>query len=1332
MLFFEYRRRFWRVLLCYALLACLAVFVRNIECGGDETELTLIGLQCYSTTSVTWGALWPTLFSTQLLIIVQLVFQLVIYVANKETIEERIRTMDQSRQNPIFFLSRLAVEIDNVFRAVGVIVCYIAFLVVAIRYERGPTNLNTTVIGGIQLVVLFVILGNHLGGFPKAPRTSLRLKVLWFVALLVEMAILVLRYCYQFDQVSNYLKKHVFTSAFISAKDFGLQNHTSGQYASGIFAYLLPTAVVMALCFWQLAALSKDIHPYDWFAAGRSVTVDRMRLGLDVIQQVLISFSTASVVLVALAMAIDNINVIGGLYVVVLILGRPLSVWSKLWFPLYWISGTAIVLKYLIQLSTFNENEVTSTTGGKHTLFTVGKMNDWLGMVQIADRYPSSTGSSHLWNLIYGQLLVILMCGFQRMSQYFDAFARSRKSRSLGMGLYPSESNYMAHPAIQDYGSMGRSSSVIADEDDEEAADRASGYLEYHSESTPVMGGEHSPHESPKTLARATSTEQTGYTDSSNKQPQHTTRETARILHTTETAKLDEDHDFFSCLRDFCVGYASKASVNITMLLLTISAFVHADMISVVYMLVVYAMMYAFASTVCKRWWTMAIVLSAVILVEYAFMLWLPPTLGIEMQDTFPWRVVPESDQRWYLLSNQHKWALFVDFLGLVSVYLLPQSSKITKNDAMSKQSQIIPTIDVPTQSHSGSKSQHGLYDASNAQHDAEVNEYILLTRKFLWYYLEFAVVSMWLPITLVLVFLLGAETEGILSIVYLWSAVFMLYRLDESRESSSRWIHNLRRWNWAHLFIMILLRAPYFNSDLETCQVGTTTDNPLDSCVTIENIVGLRIDSAPYELIITFVLISIECEIRVSPTYSLVCAYIWRDQEQAQFRHDEIFRAFYKQRTAQWMALKREKSAAVVRLKIIVSKLVHKVEELMDIAMGLHYNLPPMAPDKPSIVDCSQNSVTISWVPPSNTAHKIRYYRISRQQYPSLTLLGDFNDIVEVKGDHTQATIDGLRPGTSYQFKVCAVSRMGEGPFSVASDPIATYPLNLDGSCTAGWMKYRREHVPASRFSFLLSWMQPKVLHRYVVMDARQLVFYQNEEIALKHRSRKRRKKMKTSFPWRDVIELRLSETKIQFDDMSPMLYCFEIVVHREDGDIKYIFQADLTKDFNKFLTALAFSVPRETINQNVIDAIMERNLPNPLDVAPPTSADDEVLDENKSDWSSVTGDESSYGDAEDQEFDKDSSGGLLAWRIPLHRLLYSLQNAAFQLESVQYDSEEQYEPSLSELMQLFTNVVRSHSSSICCFVMVMCFVCQVNALDQCHCNMYTKLGRLNHCLLL
>lgn len=1318
MFFFEHRRRFWRVLLFYALAACLAVFVRNISCVPDA-DLDLVGLECYSSTSETWGSLYPTLFSAQLLIIVQLVFQLVIYVANKETIEERLRTMHQSRQNPIYFVSRLAVEVDNVFRAIGVIVCYLALLVVAIQYERGTSRLNTNVVGCVQLIVLFTLLGNHLGGFTSAPRTSLWMKVLWSVTLLVQVTILVCRYVYQFEKVTTYLDDHFFTRDFMAARDFGLENHSSSSGLSGVFFYLLPTAIVTALCFWQLTSLMRDVHQYDFFAVGRSRRVDRIRFALEALQQVVILFSTIAVVVVAMWAALDDISFIGALYVLILIAGRPLATsWKSLWFPLFWVSAIALVLKYAIQLDLFRPDDDSDDASRPNTLFRAGDSSDWVGLVRLPERVDprDAHGASDLWDLLSPQLLVMLMCVLQRVAQYFDSTvskAKQQETETIEALTARFEENYARH--VEEGGSSRRhrTSSVEADDDEDDNVDRTkpdtgdngddlTGSFQFERAPSTVL--------SPRDDRKAGKDDRASPTASGGHLPK-TDGDAAAFDAPRET-------DFFSCFRDFCIGYADKASVNVVTLLLTISCFVRQDLVSIVSMLLVYTLTYAQPVTVCRRWWLLALFLSVTIVVEYAIMLWFPPPLEIEKQDTPPWSFVPKSHQQWFVLNDQHRWGIMADFVVLLSVYMLPDSNRMRDVEPAESTDH--------TTSATASRSLRLQHEASivslrSASHKTlraptDVTDYEVLTRKHVWFYLQFALLCAWLPLLLVLIFLFGAQQGGLASVPYLVGSVWMLYRLDEAREPTNPWIQYMRKWNWAHLFVDVLLHAPYLKTQFTDCKLGSGSGgnaNSTTECFSIANVLGIASTGTPYGLIAISTLISIQCEILLSSSYQDVRRLLQLERDRAPVRREEIVRAFYRRRTAQWFALKKEKSAGIQRLKIIVSKLVHKVEELMDIAMGLHYNLPPMAPPRPEIIEVSQNSVTLAWDPPSNTLHKVRYYRISRQVYPSMTLLGDFGDIVELKGDATQATIQGLRPGTTYQFKVCAVSRMGEGPFSVASDPVATYSLNFDGNTTAGWMKYRREQVPLPRLAFLISWMQPAFLHRYIVLDKRHLVYYKDEEVALKHRSRKRRKKLKTTFLWRDVIALRLSDSKVQFDDLSPSLYCFEIVVRHEGAkhDAKYIFQPDLAKEFNKFLTTLAFSVPLDAVDDSIVACLVEKKLPNPRDPAYQVAVDDnEAFDENASEWSSVTGDESALGDKEDEEFDQSSPRSLLAWRIPVYRLLYKLQNAAFQLETVQYEMDDQYEPSIGELVQVVTNVIRSCTAGICCLAMIICFVCQVH----------------------
>ncbi|GLE05857.1 hypothetical protein PINS_up015038 [Pythium insidiosum] len=1290
-LFFERRRKLWRGLLLYALAACLAVFVRNIDCTPDK-ELDLVGLTCYDAAASTWASLWPTLFSAQLAIIFQVVFQLVVYVSNKRTIDERLRTMNLSHQNPVFFVSRIAVEIDNCFRIVGCLVCYIAMLVVAFQFEIDSTRTHTTVVGGIQLILLFSVLGGHLGKFKSAPRTSLRLKVLWFLVLVTEVLILVARYVFQFDDVSSYLEKHVFTANFVSAKDFGLENRSRDGKLSGVFFYLLPTAVVMALTFWQLASLTREIRSYDLLVAGRSRTIDRLLFGFETVRQLLITFSNTSLIIVTMSVAISKTDAVGALYVLILVIGRPLSSWRKLWFPLFWVSGLATIAVYMYQLRLFAPDD--NEDGTRRV--NIRKDAKWAGLdLMLRD---DNTKVS-MWKLSSGPLLIVLMSFIQRLSQFFEEEDATHKPIRVDQ--------HMPSPvAMPDGGAdtAEASSSVpIISKDLSGTPSNVSGDQVIHDPTlfAPLRYG---------------------------------TFGSGRELHYEE-----DETDFWTCLRAFCIEYASHASVNVVMLLLMAAAFAHRDVIAVFYMLVVYSMMYADPNNVCRVWFLIAFALSFVILVEYGLLVWLPPFVGKVKAKTEPWELLSADEQRWLGLGEQHKWALLADFVALLTTYMLPQSRRLQRSGADGENVVEIAVHEAPNLetvaktpladavadrrvSLAAPVSSMMSLEASNSRVDptdepiAQDSPYIIQTRKFIWYALEYVVVMAWLPVTLIVVFACGSDNGGIASFVYVAAAVYLLYHLDDARDPANEWVQRLRQWNWLHLFLMIVTFAPRVDEELTKCRSGNGSVE--DPCLSIASLLGIVTTSTPSGVIAVFVLISIHCEMATTRAYRHVYQHLQNETRRATWRRKVMIRGWVRERTELWYSLKKEKSAALQRLKLIVSKLVHKVEELMDIAMGLHYNLPPMAPSQPRVIECSQNAITLEWDPPQDSVHRIRYYRITRQQYPSMTLLGDFADMVEVNGSISRVTIEGLRPGASYQFKVAAVSRMGEGPFSIASDPATTQPLNLDGSCIAAWMKFRREHLKNTWMSRWLAFFRPKFLHRFVVMDSKALVFYKDEEAALRHRSKRRRRKIKTRFTWQNVMTLRLSESKVQFDDVSPLLYCFELIVrHEEDKpDGKYIFQVDASKDFDRFLSWLAFSVPVHVIDESIIACMRDRNLQTPLDVAPSGdnvgAAEGDVGDDNGSELSSVTGDESSFGDPEADEF-AEPSNAWLSWRLPLYRFFYGLQDPVLKAETTQYDPDDQCEPTVLEIVRVIVNAVRSRSAEVCYATLVFCFACQADLLN-------------------
>lgn len=61
--------------------------------------------------------------------------------------------------------------------------------------------------------------------------------------------------------------------------------------------------------------------------------------------------------------------------------------------------------------------------------------------------------------------------------------------------------------------------------------------------------------------------------------------------------------------------------------------------------------------------------------------------------------------------------------------------------------------------------------------------------------------------------------------------------------------------------------------------------------------------------------------------------------------------------------------------------------------------------------------------------------------------------------------------------------------------------------------MKYQHEQMPLPRLALFVACMKPKLLHQYVVMVKRRLVYYRDKKVALEHRRRERRKELKTTF---------------------------------------------------------------------------------------------------------------------------------------------------------------------------------------------------------------------------
>ncbi|RHZ14594.1 hypothetical protein DYB37_008596 [Aphanomyces astaci] len=666
------------------------------------------------------------------------------------------------------------------------------------------------------------------------------------------------------------------------------------------------------------------------------------------------------------------------------------------------------------------------------------------------------------------------------------------------------------------------------------------------------------------------------------------------------------------------------------MLVLLVSAFVHLNIISVVYLVVVRWILATNPVTVCRNWTYLAMMLLFVCVTQYFVMLWLPPFMSRPRQSLPPWTWFEFVYQEYFALNFQHPWGLFCDYMCLLVVFMIPGAKAYylemeqREGAAAARAAQLLVSGHVDSPPVGGGP-------VPGDVHDFTIDA---LRNQRPWRLLVFVVMNYWVFVLLVVVFVSGCVRSGVTSGIYLAFAIYMLLHVHAVDDPQSKMLSRLRDVSWGYLFLLILFQLPVFSDVTDRCEIGTNSQSD-GVCLSLPAVLDFNKfpknypgapplhNNLPILSILIFWLTNIQELIFRSPMYDYVRAYTRRQHDQSHDRRKALHAEVLLDRLERWTALKQEKQAAILRLKAIISRMVNKVEEMMDIASGLNYSLPPSAPLAPTIVhhETTQNAVTV---------------------YPPTTLLGDYTDPVEVKaaaaapssstsssgGVPTRVVVDGLRPGTSYQFKVSAASRMGEGPFSAPSAPIQTIPLNWGGTCLAGWVQYQKQRWPAPWTSRL--WFHAKMLPRYAVIDSHAFVWYKNEAMALKHRSMKKRKRMKTSFLTRDVSLCDLSESTYGL----AQVYAIHVVaIARNAHQVRYTIQLETADDFDRWVVELGSLVPRHAVGDRLEAYLEAKGVPLPPLEQMGMADDDDDEDGHRSEWSSVTGDESWLSDAEDEE---------------------------------------------------------------------------------------------------
>ncbi|EQC32412.1 hypothetical protein, variant [Saprolegnia diclina VS20] len=761
-------------------------------------------------------------------------------------------------------------------------------------------------------------------------------------------------------------------------------------------------------------------------------------------------------------------------------------------------------------------------------------------------------------------------------------------------------------------------------------------------------------------------------------------------------------------------------AISVLLFALVVSAFVHLNVLSLGYLLVVRAVRHADWTSdglylqLLRR---LTPLLMCIAIAQYALMLWVPSWLLAAQSSYLPWSALSPALQQWLFLRFQHKWSLVTDFSCMLCLALLPRPSALTAIASHPENMQRPPAL---------------------------------------WTTLSTLVLHYSVPTVLVYVFVTGCAQFGVASGVYLAYSIYLLFHLDRS-DLQPKLLRSLMGFNWLYLIALLVYQMPWLHDTTEACNLGTRSASN-GVCLSVPVSLGLYkagtavgtsdAASPPTLSIVMFLVLLLLAQILDSPAYADVLDYHRSQLERCQKRGFLLNDAIARDRILQWRHLKQEKQAAIQRLKVIVSKLVNKVEEMMDIAMGLHYSLPPVAPARPRVVATSQNSVTLQWTPPESKIHKIRSYRISRQVFPSLTLLGDFGDVVTIKAHSTSCEIRSLRPDTTYQFKVAAVSRMGEGPFSAPSAPASTIALNWGDSCTGGWLRTRKtvpRHGALLRLStYFPSLQTARHTLRYVVVDGDRLTLYRSEVVAMKHRDevaaqptlRKKRamqaKKEFPSFCLGHIASLDLTEHQHQLDEMSPKMYCMDVhvVVPAPKGPPKtrtYSFQPESMATFDTWVAALAYGAPPLALGPRLLAYLGSKHLQIPAYflTPPPTSMRRHSTQPDLRSLESPSSRSLSFSLSPSTRRDSLASvvdappparAPQVLWFVQLYAILHTLQDVALQHETRALDLN-QIEtldvPSVSELCAVLVNVLRSHSGPFCYLSFIAAFAFQADALN-------------------
>ncbi|CAK4666160.1 unnamed protein product [Aphanomyces euteiches] len=372
------------------------------------------------------------------------------------------------------------------------------------------------------------------------------------------------------------------------------------------------------------------------------------------------------------------------------------------------------------------------------------------------------------------------------------------------------------------------------------------------------------------------------------------------------SSNMSEDTPFLKSVQDFLIRFASEGSVTLTMLMLLVSAFIHLNVISVMYLLVVRWIMVSHPITVCRNWNYLVIMLLFVCVTQYFIMLWFPPFLDWPRNTTVPWKWLEHHDEyaEYLALNFQHPMGLFSDYCCILFVFMIPGAKpyylEIEKR-----------TMVAELAAHETDSGQNHRDTLTASVVPGDANDFTTNAKENQqpWRLLVFMVMNYWVFVLLIMVFVSGCIRSGVASGIYLAFAIYMLVNVNDVDSPESKMLSRLREFSWGYMFLLVLFQIPVFGNPTEYCTLGTHVNGKV--CLSAPAVLDLNKfpknypsapdvgATVPVLSIVIFWMINIQELIYQSPLYDYVRAFTSRESDQSQRRcralHEEVGELYFK-----------------------------------------------------------------------------------------------------------------------------------------------------------------------------------------------------------------------------------------------------------------------------------------------------------------------------------------------------------------------------------------------------------------------------------------------------